>query len=96
MSARDLIAELARQFAAEDNAAFDLWSWLPSHRRASKAHGDYASEYRPSIASLLYEATLVLSGTSDAKIAEYLDEVGCSCGEVHEDVGVDGHHGPTG
>lgn len=86
MNLRSEIQRLAHQFDEEDNAAGDLWSWLPSHAAAEKAHGDYASNHRPSIASVMREAAMVIAESrgyppSDADRAEWFR---CPCGEEHE------------
>jgi len=60
MTLRAEIQNLAHEFDAQDNAAFDLWTWLPSHREATKYHGDYASEFMPGIADIMIEASMVL------------------------------------
>lgn len=86
---RDLICDLAKDFEAENNAAFSLWSWLPSYKIAEKYHGDYASSFQPSIASILEEAAFVLAEKagyeqSAEDRAEYLQ---CPCGEGCEENG---------
>lgn len=88
MNGRGMIRALAAQFDAEDNAAHDLWTWLPSYKIAEKHHGDYAFEFRPSIASLLIEATVVIaekagSSPSDIERAEWNE---CPCGAGHDEV----------
>lgn len=65
MSAKALIKELARQFDAEDNNAFDLWTWLPSYQDAVNKHGDYACEFQPVLSDLLYEAALYIGAGLD-------------------------------
>jgi len=47
MSARSMIISLGHELSEQDNKAFDLWTWLPSHKAAQAAHGDYASEHTP-------------------------------------------------
>ena len=69
MKMRAMIRSLAREFDAEDNAAADLWTWLPSHASAVKHWGDYASEFRPSLSDLMAEAALlqmIQNGTQDS------------------------------
>jgi hypothetical protein len=95
MSLRSEIASLARQFSEEDNAAFDLWSWLPSHKAAEKFHGDRAFNFRPSNADVMREAALVFSlakyTTDDDRASwwkrnkEEADSFfKCPCDEPHE------------
>lgn len=89
-SPRYAIQQLARQFEAEDNAASDLWSWLPSHKAAEKAHGDYASEHQPALADLMKEAAMYFShlkGYEHTK-AEIEEWFGCPCGECEHAKGV--------
>lgn len=45
----DEIIRLGREMSEERDAAFDLWSWLPSKKVAEKHHGDYACNFTPSI-----------------------------------------------
>ena len=45
--AKTLIQDLADQFRRDDEAAADLWSWLPSHYFATQLYGDYACDRRP-------------------------------------------------
>lgn len=61
MSLRDQIQSFARQLEQESNAAFDLWTWLPSHQAAKKSHGDYASEFTPDPADIMREAAIYLA-----------------------------------
>lgn len=75
------------QLAAEDEKATDLWSWLPSHRAAVKAHGDYACEHRPPLSNLLTEAAMFIAHKCNPT-AEQMSEAGdfyrCPCGECEE------------
>jgi hypothetical protein len=94
MTLRGEMASLLRNLDAEDNAAFDLWTWLPSYKDATTHHGDYASEHKPSNADILREAALVFS------LKKYTEQVDidswwsrnkaeadsffkCQCGEEH-------------
>lgn len=92
MTLRSEIRELARRFDDEDNAAFDLWSWLPTHRRAQKDHGDYAHEYRPPLSIIMEEAAAVFAALRDGPLtpeaeARILEEFPCQCGESHGEEG---------
>lgn len=58
---RDMIRAAARRFDDEDNAAHDLWTWLPSHAAAVADHGDHAACARPSLADIIREATAVIA-----------------------------------
>lgn len=80
---RNLIQNLAGDFDREDGCAFDLWTWLPSHKVAENYHGDYASSFTPSIAFVLAEAAFVLAEHAgyehtSAERAKYEE---CPCGE---------------
>ena len=85
-----LVMELARTFEDESNAGFDLWTWLPSHKDATKHHGDHADNFKPSTADLLREATIYIqqlrselgrgAPPTEHEVAEWFD---CPCGE-HE------------
>jgi hypothetical protein len=87
MSARDFIIRLGRELSEQDNAAFDLWTHLPSHKAADEHHGDYAAEYRPSVTNVLREAAIFISHKLDPtpeQIKEAGDYYSCPCGENHE------------
>lgn len=86
MSARSLIISLGHELSEQDNKAFDLWTWLPSHKAAQAAHGDYASEHTPPVCDVLTEAVMFIShGMNPTK--EQIDAAGdfyrCPCGEPH-------------
>lgn len=57
---RSALLDFARQAESESEAAHDLWTWLPSYRVATAAHGEYAINHRPSLVEILREATAVL------------------------------------
>lgn len=61
MGLRGDIQKLARELGEEHDAASDLWTWLPSHKAAKACHGDYAIEFRPSIADVMREAAMYLA-----------------------------------
>lgn len=90
MLKQDLIS-LGEQLAEENNAAHDLWTWLPSHKVTEKHHGDYASEHCPSNRDVMVEAAMYLAHlkrpdeplTPEAKVWFTV----CSCGEDHTDEG---------
>lgn len=88
MSLRDDIQRLAHDMAREDNAAHDLWTWLPSYAAAVKWHGDYATEHRPPIADVMIEAATYighkLHPTAEER-AEAGDIYGCPCGKYHDE-----------
>lgn len=89
---RDEIGRLAHTMDEEDNAASDLWTWLPSYREAEKHHGDYWQEQKPSNADIMNEAAMYLMGLKPtpeqiAQAAADASEPGqwfaCPCGEDH-------------
>lgn len=86
MSLKDDIQRFAHDLEQADNAASDLWSWLPSHKAAEKAHGDYADEYQPDHADIMWEAAVyfsILNGHErvPAAIEQWF---GCPCQECEE------------
>jgi hypothetical protein len=82
----DLIA-LGQELSAEDDAASDLWTWLPSHKIAQKHHGDYAIEHRPTNADVMREAAMYFGHLKHpdtpltAEEKEWFES--CPCGEAH-------------
>ena len=87
MTKHDLI-RLGEQLAEENNAAHDLWSWLPSHAIAEKHHGDYASEHCPSNGDVMKEAAMYLGHLKHPDVALTPEEqewfTNCPCGEAHD------------
>jgi hypothetical protein len=81
----DLI-RLGEQLAKENNAAHDLWSWLPSHAIAVKHHRDYAAEHCPSNGDVMKEAAMYLGHLKHPEVALTLEEqvwfTRCPCGCV--------------
>ncbi len=86
-SLRQSIISLGHELAEQDNQAFSLWTWLPSHKAAQAAHGDYADNYTPSVLDILREATVFISHGL-APTPEQIQEAGelyhCPCGEPHD------------
>ena len=93
MTKQDIIA-LGQQLSEEANAAHDLWSWLPSRKVAEKHHGDYATEFQPSVADVMREAAMYVAylGSRAARIGYYRDHTAeekewfmrCPCGGNHD------------
>jgi len=80
------IINLGKEFADENDAAFDLWTWLPSHEVTKKHHNDYADEFRPSIKDIMYEASMYMSSIKYGKNEIHDDWFNrCCCGESHEE-----------
>lgn len=84
--AQELI-QLGQQLAAENEAAHDLWTWLPSYRIAQKHHGDHASAHRPSNRDVMVEAAMYLANIGRADTTVTPEEEAwftrCPCGEDH-------------
>lgn len=78
---------LGEQLAKEDDAAHDLWTWLPSHKVAEKHHGDYALEHCPTNADVMKEAAMYLGHLKHPEIPLTPEEeewfTSCPCGEDH-------------
>jgi len=87
------IKELAFRFQEEDEAAGDLWSWLPSKEVTEKYHGDYYSEFCPPPAEVMKEASIFLGALQypDTVNKETRDEWfgHCCCGDFCETKFVD-------
>lgn len=85
---RQELIRFAQQLADEDNAASDLWSWLPSHVLATKHHGDQAAHFRPSNREVMIEAAMHLARLQHpdrpvtAEEQEWFQR--CPCDEDHE------------
>lgn len=81
-----MIISLGHELSEQQNKAFDLWTWLPSYKAAQAEHGDYASEYTPSVADVLTEAAIYMAHGMNPT-AEQRTEAGdfykCPCGEEH-------------
>ena len=59
---RDALQAFAHTLSEEDNAAHDLWSWLPSKHVASQVHSDSeVANMTPSIEDTLKEASTTLA-----------------------------------
>lgn len=85
--AQELI-RFGQQLAEEDAAAFDLWSWLPSHEVAKKHHGDHAADHRPTNRDVMVEAAMYLAHLKappnepmTAEEQKWFSQ--CPCGEDH-------------
>lgn len=88
MSLRDDLQRLAKDLADENDTAYTLWTWLPSYKAASAAHGDYAGNFAPSVGDTLREALKFISHEL-MPTGEQRDDAGdlyaCPCGEPHEE-----------
>lgn len=84
MALEDQICQLARKIEDEKNAAFDLWTWLPSYKVGQQHHGDHAGNFIPAVADIIREATLVLSQQNGFEVSkedrkEWFEK--CPCNE---------------
>jgi hypothetical protein len=59
------IISLGRKLKGYNDAAYDLWTWLPSYRKAKKCLGDYACNIRPGHAEVMREACDFISDACD-------------------------------
>lgn len=84
----DDIIDIGNQLDRIRNRALDLWTWLPSYRKATEHHGDYACEYQPPIDEIMREACEMFAYFRD-KGVEMLPCVECPCGEEHDDDGAE-------
>ena len=77
------IMNLATKMEKEDEAAFDLWSWLPSCGEAEKYHGDYYCELKPPNHEIMEEAATLFALEKGYTVSKHLFK--CPCGEDHEE-----------
>lgn len=86
---KDDLIMLAHKLEDEENAASDLWTWLPSYEVANHFHGDYASDVRPGVCDVMIEASIYLAslaGCCDAGDEAWFTQ--CPCGDPdHEWIG---------
>lgn len=68
MKLKAAIQEFAHELDAQDNAAYDLWTWLPSCKAAQEHHGDYHAEFMPSLSEILIEAANYVADLVNGKI----------------------------
>ena len=85
---RQLILQAARNFEYENNAAHDLWTWLPSYKVAQRFHGSKGIFEAPPIGDILTEASLFIACLKNTEMRDYSPEEKewferCPCGEEH-------------
>ena len=92
MSRTDIFAaiNLGKELERINTGAHDIWSWLPSQKVAEKHHGEYYSEFQPSIPDVMTEACLYINKLKNRPNEPLNDEEKewfqrCPCGEVHDD-----------
>jgi len=61
MSIIEELRQHINEIDSMENAAFDLWTWLPVRVYADRAYGDYASEFRGSAEVVMLQALRVIS-----------------------------------
>jgi hypothetical protein len=90
MGLRQEIISLGLELSEQDNRAFNLWTHLPSYNAAQAEHGDYASNFTPSVSDIMFEATLFIARQKQEIRGEVTDLVpeeeqwfSCPCGEDH-------------
>lgn len=87
MNARQMIISLGHELSEQNDKAFSLWTWLPSHKAAQAAHGDYADNFTPPVSDVLIEAAMFIAhglNPTPGQIADAGDYYKCPCGEDHE------------
>ncbi len=97
MNEKGSIIRLGKQLEAENAAAFDLSTWLPSRQLCQMYHGDYADEFTPSNAVVMAESCTYISfllaalTMSESEIQRYEESemwTQCWCGEEHTEADV--------
>jgi hypothetical protein len=87
MKLAEELIRFGQQLAEQNNAASDLWTWLPSHTTAKKHHGDHAYAHCPSNRDVMLEASLYLASMRRADKTMTVEEkewfTRCPCGEDH-------------
>lgn len=86
-SARQAIIDLGVELAEQEDRSYDLWTRLPSYKAAQQAHGDFATEHRPSVTDVMFEATLFIAHglqPTPEQIEAAGEHYRCPCGEDHE------------
>ena len=87
MNLRSLIS-VGKEVERAQEAAFELWMWLPSCKVARKNHGDYYAEVTPTFTDVMVEATMYIIATKNPdkvltdEEKEWFER--CPCGEVHK------------
>lgn len=56
MNLESEIVSFAHKLERRQDAAYDLWTWLPSYKKAQACLGDYAVNVRPDMALIMQEA----------------------------------------
>jgi hypothetical protein len=85
-----MMISLGAELDEQQNAASDLWSWLPSHEATKKHHEDYVDNFTPAVKDIIVEASMYFAYLRDVakEKREYTAEerdwfTKCACGEDH-------------
>lgn len=83
----DKLIRFGEELTEMKSSAYDLWTWLPSHREAKKHHGDYACEFTPPIQTVMIEASIYIGHGLNPSAEELAQNefYQCPCGEDHND-----------
>ena len=80
---KDGLLQMAKYIDDSENAAFDLWTRLPSYKEAEKYHGDYSSEFKPDPQFIMKEACKYISDLLEGSIDEHEPYYRCPCENDH-------------
>jgi hypothetical protein len=84
MSFESELLSFAHNIEKSNEAAYDLWTWLPSYRKAKNCLGDYACNVRPNTADIMREACDFIADAcnpdAERLATHYLYECSC-CGD---------------
>jgi len=81
------LVNLGEELSKERDTAHDLWTWLPSYKVAEKNHGDYASEFAPTVADIMREAAMYIGRLrygQEPPSKEMVDKVCFNIGNAHD------------
>lgn len=74
MNIRDEIIRLGEMLSKEQNATYDLWTWLPSYKELDY-NGDVFSEETPSVEEIIREACDYICWLHDPNTPSLHEEV---------------------
>lgn len=83
MSNINSVINLGEELRKIQNAASDLWTWLPSRKECAKHHKFHEHDFIPSIETIIREACAHFSELK-TNFKEDPDWFKCPCGEDHE------------
>lgn len=92
------IIAFAGDLQRNSDAASDLWTWLPSYKKAQACLGDYAFNVKPPEADIMYEACEYIRRLKDSlrKGGEFTEPDGeCPCQGECPKFNVPGSSGPS-